>query len=288
MDADVVLWDSHPLRLGATPVAVWIDGIAQPLGREIDVLVGQGKEEPEWREPPKVPDWKREREEALKWDGLPPLEVERVSETVVFANVSAVLVRGMEGIEHMFRPSAVDPAKGVVIVHGGKIVCVGTDSTCNSLVPVAARLVDLEGGVLAPAFISFGSNLGLQEIAYEPSTGDGLPFDAFADDVPEILRDPGGIVQATDALEFQTRNALYDFSLTLSYSFLTHISPSAASLIVPVLPLPPHLLVLSLLSQHLSDFQRRSARVRHTALQKGRSSSAFQRYTVPYDVPTCS
>jgi hypothetical protein len=69
--------------------------------------------------------------------------------------------------------------------------------------------VDLEGGVLAPAFISFGSNLGLQEITHEPSTGDGLPFDPFAENVPDVLRDPGGIVQAADALEFQTRNALY-------------------------------------------------------------------------------
>lgn len=28
-DADVVLWDSHPLRLGATPTHVYIDGISQ-------------------------------------------------------------------------------------------------------------------------------------------------------------------------------------------------------------------------------------------------------------------
>ena len=28
-DADVVLWDSHPLQLGATPKQVWIDGIQQ-------------------------------------------------------------------------------------------------------------------------------------------------------------------------------------------------------------------------------------------------------------------
>ena len=222
MDADVVLWDSHPLRLGATPVAVWIDGIPQPLGTEIDVLVGKGKEEPEWREPPKVPDWNQERQEALKWDGLPPLKVDQVSDTVVFANVSAVLERGAEGIQHMFRTSAVDQTKGVVIVHGGKITCAGIDNACNSLIPHRARIVDLDGGILAPAFISFGSNLGLQEIPHEPSTGDGLHLDPFVVNIPEVLGDPGGIVQAADALEFQTRNALYDFSFLLGRSFLTH------------------------------------------------------------------
>jgi hypothetical protein len=208
MDADVVLWDSHPLRLGSTPVAVWIDGIAQPLGKEVGVLVGKGKEAPEWREPPDVPDWKRERQEALNWDGLPPLTVNQVSEAVAFTNVSTVLVRGAEGIEHLFHPSAQDNARGVVIVNAGKIICAGVDNTCNSLVPNGARLVDLEGGSIAPAFISFGSNLGLQEIAYEPSTGDGFLFDAFKKDVPRVLGDPGGIVQAADGLEFQTRNAL--------------------------------------------------------------------------------
>ncbi|KAI9507549.1 hypothetical protein F5148DRAFT_102021 [Russula earlei] len=208
MDADVVLWDSHPLRLGATPTTVWVDGMVQPFGTEIGTLVGKGKEAPEWREPPRVPDWKQERQNAVKWDGLPPLEAERVSDTVVFANVSAVLIRGAEGIEHMFRSSEVDDARGVVIVHSGKIICAGVSNACGPLVPNRAQLVNLEGGVLAPAFISFGSNLGLQEIAYEPSTGDGLPFDPFAEDVPSILRDPGGIVQAADALEFQTRHAL--------------------------------------------------------------------------------
>ena len=30
--ADVVLWDGDPLELASAPLAVWIDGIAQPMG----------------------------------------------------------------------------------------------------------------------------------------------------------------------------------------------------------------------------------------------------------------
>ena len=86
---------------------------------------------------------------------------------------------------------------------------VSNQKSSNFPISNGTRLVDLEGGMIAPAFIPFGSNLGLQEIAYEPSTGDGPPFDPFAEDVLGVLRDPGGIVQAMDALEFQTRNALY-------------------------------------------------------------------------------
>jgi len=29
--ADVVIWDGDPLELSSAPVAVWIDGVAQPL-----------------------------------------------------------------------------------------------------------------------------------------------------------------------------------------------------------------------------------------------------------------
>ena len=28
-DADIVLWDSHPLQLGATPQMVWVDGFLE-------------------------------------------------------------------------------------------------------------------------------------------------------------------------------------------------------------------------------------------------------------------
>ncbi|KAH9045482.1 hypothetical protein EDB85DRAFT_35113 [Lactarius pseudohatsudake] len=256
MDADVVLWDSHPLRLGSTPVAVWIDGIVQPLGEEIGVLVGKGKEAPEWREPPNVPDWKRERQEALRWDGLPPLTVDQVSGAVAFTNVSTVFVRGVEGIEHLFRQSAQDHARGVVIVHAGKIICAGVDNTCNSLVPNGARLVDLEGGSIAPAFISFGSNLGLQEIAFEPSTGDGVLFDAFEKDVPRVLRDPGGIVQAADGLEFQTRNALiaYRAGVTVATSPPNAIftQPSFAGLSTTFRTGAPHALADGAVIQRIS------------------------------------
>ncbi|HMI18051.1 MAG TPA: amidohydrolase family protein, partial [Sphingomonas sp.] len=29
--ADVVIWDGDPLELSSAPVAVWIDGVAQPM-----------------------------------------------------------------------------------------------------------------------------------------------------------------------------------------------------------------------------------------------------------------
>ncbi|THU96122.1 hypothetical protein K435DRAFT_966103 [Dendrothele bispora CBS 962.96] len=92
-DADLVLWDTHPLALGATPVQVWIDQIPQlPFASDpfahTDSTGTSSASDPEdngqphvitnkpsrFQELPKVPDWTKERKEVVKWDGEPPLE----------------------------------------------------------------------------------------------------------------------------------------------------------------------------------------------------------------------
>jgi hypothetical protein len=181
-------------------------------GRKSASSLGKERRHPNGVEAPNVPDWKRERQEALKWDGLPPLDVDRVSEARGFRQRVSSPHTWNEGHRTPVSPSAVDQARGVVIVHGGRITCAGVRDACNHLVPNRSAARQFRRRVLAPAFISFGSNLGLQELVYEPSTGDGIPFDPFAEDVPGVMRDLGGIVQAADALEFQTRNACTRFS----------------------------------------------------------------------------
>jgi hypothetical protein len=65
---DIVAWDSHPLALGATPKQVWIDGISQiesPFSSQKPAA---------FQKPPATPDFDREAYEAIKYDGLPPLQ----------------------------------------------------------------------------------------------------------------------------------------------------------------------------------------------------------------------
>lgn len=212
-DADVVLWDSHPLQLGATPVRVWIDGILQiPVpsknGQPTEVVVGKGKEGEEWRQLPEVPDWDRERKEAIEWDGLPPLEGKLARDRVVFANVTQVWTIGSAGeLREAFSSSRHDGGMAVVVVEEGKITCV--DVACAHPASIDNQdIIDLRGGTISPGLMSYGSPLGLEEIAGEPSTGDGKLYDAFASNVPDILNDSGAIVRAMDALMFGTRNAL--------------------------------------------------------------------------------
>ena len=212
-DADVVLWDSNPLRIGATPVKVWIDGQIQipvPLrtGEEGgNIVVGKGKDGQWWREVPSVPNWDEERKKAVEWDGLPPLEGKEESSKIVFTNVKEVWTRGADGIVKSLYEGRDE--LGVVLVKSGKIICAGSVTTC---VPTEANyggaFVNLHGGSISPGLMTFGSPLGLEEIAAEPSTGNGILYNPFIKDIPSILGDVGGVVRAVDALQFGTRNAL--------------------------------------------------------------------------------
>ena len=219
VDADVVLWDSHPLQLGATPRQVWIDGIAQLPG---DPLAKPAKQGRGWQEVPKVPTWDTEREEAVEFEGLPPLGPKQsVAGKVVLNNVKSVWVRtGEEGVKPRWTGRNEDE-RGTVVLAGGRIFCAGTEGRCLDAaedvdVTRGDVVIDLQGGSVGPGLLTFGSPLGIEEIAGEATTGDGLTYDPYVADVPEILNDVGGIVRAVDALQFGTRNALSVLILLVS------------------------------------------------------------------------
>lgn len=225
VDADIVLWDSHPLHLGATPRQVWIDGIPQlghtsPTPSPSDpILVVPEKQGRAFKEIPHVPAWDEERKEAVEWEGLPPLTPKKLQKgKVVLKNVKDVWIRGEEGVKERWFAKPGESSGTVVLVNGA-IACVGNQGWCLTEAGVEEDLgggnkdtdqieIDLQGGSVGPGLMTFGSPLGIEEIAGELSTGDGAKYDAFYADVPSVLDDVGGVVRAVDALQFGTRNAL--------------------------------------------------------------------------------
>ncbi|EMD37398.1 hypothetical protein CERSUDRAFT_114069 [Gelatoporia subvermispora B] len=200
-DADIVLWDSHPLALGATPKQVWIDGIPQ-LERP-----HSHAKPAEAQHVPKVPNFDEEADKTLEFDGLPPLEAEQVKgQTVVFTNVSTVILRDAAGLHETYATTSQD---GVVVVKDGAITCHGTMPSCSSFVEgTKERHVNLEGGAIMPGLTSFGTPLGLEEIGSERSTSDGFVYDPLIQSVPKIIGEEGAVVRAVDGLQFGTRDAL--------------------------------------------------------------------------------
>ncbi|KAH8094912.1 hypothetical protein BXZ70DRAFT_343845 [Cristinia sonorae] len=215
VDADVVLWDSHPLQLGATPRQVWIDGIPQltnPIS-PATILVDKPKQS-KVQDIPHVPKFDEERIAAVKYEGLPPLSNELEDGTVVFKNVRHVWVRGKLGLRERW---AAGPGQegGVVVLKRGAIACAGEEDWCFDFEGSVdeekfkkRKVIDLHGGAIGPGMMTFGSALGIEEIDGEPSTQDGTLYNPFTGNVPDAVGDPVGLVKAADALQFQTRDAL--------------------------------------------------------------------------------
>ncbi|KAF5321841.1 hypothetical protein D9619_001862 [Psilocybe cf. subviscida] len=211
-DADLVIWDSHPLALGAAPKQVFIDGIQQ---LEQPFVV----EKPEnFQKTPRVPNWDKEARETVEWEGLPPLLPPKKKgslreEVVIFENVKSVHVIKSGAVVNL-APTAVKATSSgllMAVAVNGSIACYGDD--CASFASghageaVKATYVDLEGGEIVPGLVSYGCSLGMDHIMMAPSTVDGSVYNPLEEDAPKILGE-GPVIRAVDGLQYQTRNSL--------------------------------------------------------------------------------
>lgn len=168
-DADVVLWDSHPLSLGATPLQVLIDGIPQ-LDRPFSAKrLSTEKEAPAMASMPDDPLTLQKSETDAQ--GLPE---RRLLEEVVFTNVREVLL--IKNRTLLDWGEGQGGASFEVHVRRGEIVCFGKECALDSTI----LTMDLRGGSLLPPIVSFGSALGLLDIIAEPSTSDNAVFDPLS------------------------------------------------------------------------------------------------------------
>ncbi|KAH9892482.1 hypothetical protein C8Q73DRAFT_732800 [Cubamyces lactineus] len=220
-DADVVLWDSHPLALGATPTQVFIDGIPQLLNAHVAPKPVQHQRAPS------TPDFSHEAAAALKYEGLPPLTPKRKENVVVFTNVSsfwhADSSRDSDNVVDVFGGHE-SREQGVVAVERGRVICAGSYTACVSRFTSTDTMIDLQGGAVQPGLTSYGSSLGLAEIAMESSTGDGTVVDPLESNQSVLFGSDGYIAKAADGLQFGTRDALlaYRSGVTLSVTSPLH------------------------------------------------------------------
>ncbi|KAJ7861358.1 hypothetical protein B0H14DRAFT_2741976 [Mycena olivaceomarginata] len=214
---DLVLWDSHPLALGATPIQVFIDGIPQLHNASFS------SKPDAFQHVPQTPSFEKEVRDTIAHEGLPPLAGRRATGTIAFVNVRSAWVRRADGIRSL---ADAGETNLTVIVHGGRIACAGPSAAgaCAEFVSASAvETVDLRGGALAPGLTSFGSDLGLSEIMLEPSTNDGPVFDPLTVVVPSILGHT--TVRAVDGLQFGGRNTLllYDIGMRTAAGVTTAV-----------------------------------------------------------------
>ncbi|EFQ33945.1 amidohydrolase [Colletotrichum graminicola M1.001] len=200
-DADVVVWDSDPLSVGATPVQVWIDGTAQ-YEKPIELNKAfQGAI---------VPD-----------ESLGSIVAETVisRDDVVFTGISKIL--------HEAEPDgfASDGRTYNIAISGGKIVCAGS---CTAQLEKASTadgaVIPIKNGYLAPPLTAFGSTIGLNAIDTERDTDNGADGGRFS-------RGIDGLALDTEKLRVARRYGVTRAISAPKFSALgTHHGTSAAFL----------------------------------------------------------
>lgn len=178
-DADFVLWDRHPLQLGATPVAVYVDGASQ-----FDEVHASGPDV-QGDKPLHAPRAGNYTQELTRVSsaldaiahGLErafPEPVAHVS-SAILTNVSRVYERANGTIQ------ARDLRDGSLAYINGRVACIGSYEECKVHIDSATRRVDVCGGVVMPGMTAYGGALGLSNIPSEPSTSNG-------EDIPLLTR----------------------------------------------------------------------------------------------------
>lgn len=163
-DADIAVWDSDPLSLGAAPVQVWIDGTAQfenPVELDKSFL-----------KPASTP------------RGAVDIPEEPITVSdVVFTGISTSLLSDAQ--EGKF-----DVENITVAISQGKIQCIG--SCTNELQSAAksdTKIVHLKNGYISKSFVAFGTMIGLNAIDSEKDTDNGQSTENFSRGVDGLRLD---------------------------------------------------------------------------------------------------
>jgi len=161
-DADILVWDSDPLSVGAAPVQVsvvclstdrtkvqpqvWIDGAPQFAN-------------------PVVLDKPYAK---LLVEESPVLEYYTKQETAVSDDITV-----FTGITHVNLPnhtlSLSSTEAATLVIRNGAITCLGA-----CVIPADTQAIHVKDGHITPGFLAFGSMLGLGEIDGEVKTQDGF------------------------------------------------------------------------------------------------------------------
>lgn len=151
-DADVVVWDSDPLSVGAAPVQVWIDGAAQY------------SDPVELKKPLKGP---IEPDTALSQIIEEPTDIP----SAFFTGITKVLLD--DKIQTHSTPVN-------IAITNGKISCIGTcTSELQSATAAGIKPIAVKNGHLTNSFTGVAGTLGLNEIDSETVTDNGNTLDTF-------------------------------------------------------------------------------------------------------------
>ncbi|PTB56681.1 hypothetical protein M431DRAFT_80456 [Trichoderma harzianum CBS 226.95] len=176
-DADIVVWDSHPLSIGATPLQVFVDGQAQldesQVKQSMDMTFTAARTgdendsiKPQMRY--EISDEQRESTCSQAYEAGQSFVIDGIQKAFVdnYPELAASLAQADD-----------EPLK--LIVEDGEISCFGSGDTCaearSKLEQKGKKALhlSLQNGHVLPGLTAVTRALGMSEIAMLDSTGDG-------------------------------------------------------------------------------------------------------------------
>ncbi|CAB4400218.1 unnamed protein product [Rhizophagus irregularis] len=205
-DADIVLWDSHPLDLGATPLEVYIDGIPQ-FDTPVSVLTNSTK-----KNHSSMKNVNNENTDNTE---------ERTASSVIIKNIGKVFIDEDTIIESN---SSLNGKNISIIVKDGLVECIGTNctNTIDIVTSNSPEVIDLNGGYILPGMIAVGTPLGLVEIDQEAITTDG--FAPIIVDLDSEHR----VIKAIDGLKLDSKH----LNVAYKAGVLTSITAPLSSAVI--------------------------------------------------------
>ncbi|KAJ3216491.1 hypothetical protein HK099_005841 [Clydaea vesicula] len=161
-DADVVVWDRHPLELSAHPLKVWVDGFStfeHPL-------TNFKNKKPEEILKKNV---KKGNEEKSKLEQLEATEILTDQLNYYVKNIKTIYADEKTTIE-----SKTEVGDLSLVVKDGKLKCIGECDLSKVEVDSSFKKYDFENSVVTPGIIAGYGRLGIEEIPSERMTADGV------------------------------------------------------------------------------------------------------------------
>lgn len=186
-DADIAVWDAHPLEVGATPLQVFVDGQPQLDNDVVKKSTGQVFDE-------KLPSTAAQVSPTMRAEGTKDLKA-----SCAKANgVANVIITGIKKtfVDNNSRLAAKDSGSDSLelIIKNGEVACFGAEDTCQKAKLHVQGVENHVSFSLANGHISRGltavtNALGMHEIVTESNSGDG-------DARGQNLNDPDTVVFA--------------------------------------------------------------------------------------------
>lgn len=183
-DADIVVWDSHPLSIGATPKQVFIDGVASLDPQKVEentahVMFQEGSNKHQGADKPSM-------RATISTEARQEIctKAQEPGRAFVITGIKKSFLDEYPGVLPSAEKQETQPVNITLVIDDGKVTCLEF-STSQECGPAEAQLYethdrntiitfDLKNGYLSRGLTAVTAALGMNEITTDPATGDGF------------------------------------------------------------------------------------------------------------------